>query len=86
MKLETDEAFENDDYETPIRPGSPRFEMPKIPEGYVMDEEVTREILSCKDRNDLKKLLRKYKEKTLHVRMKCDPKFATSPIFATDKD
>ena len=36
--VETDEAFETDDYETPIRPSSPRFEMPKIPEGYVMDE------------------------------------------------
>ena len=36
---ETDEAYEtDDDYETPISPSSPRFEMPKIPEGYVMDE------------------------------------------------
>ena len=83
---ETDKAFEIDDYETPISPSSPRFEMPKIPEGYVMDEEVTREILSCKDRNDLKKLLCKYKEKALNATMKCDPKFATSTIFVTDQD
>ena len=25
-------------------------------------------------------------EKSLNARMKCDPKFATSPIFVTDKD
>ena len=76
---ETDEAYETDDdfYETPISPSSPKFEMPKIPEGYVMDEEITREILSCKDRNDIKNLLHKYKEKTLNARMKCDRKFAT---------
>ena len=83
----TDEAYEtDDDYETPISPSSPKFEMPKIPEGYVMDEEISREILSCKDRDDLKKLLCKYKEKPLNARMNCDPKFATSPICVTDKD
>ena len=51
-----------------------------------MDEEVARDFLACKDRDDLKKLLVKLKEKSLNVRMKCDPKFATSPIFVTDKD
>ena len=56
---EIDEVFETENYETPIRPSSPRFEMPKIPEGYVLDGEIAREILSCKDRDDLKKLLRK---------------------------
>ena len=60
--------------------------MPKIPEGYVMDEEIAREFLACNDRDDLKKLLCKLKEKSLSARMKYDPKFTTSPIFVTDKD
>ena len=51
-----------------------------------MNEETTRDILACKDRDDLEKLLCKYKEKSLNARMKCDPKFATSPIFIDDKD
>ena len=46
-----------------------------------MDEETTRNILACKDRDDLEKLLCKYKENTLNAKMKCDPQFATSPIF-----
>jgi hypothetical protein len=83
---ETDEIFETENYEIPIRPSSPRVELPKIPEGYVMDEEVSRDFLACKDRDDLKKLLCKLKEKSLNARMKCDPKFATSPIFVIDKD
>ena len=51
-----------------------------------MSEEATRDILSCNDRDDLEKLLCKYKEKSLNARMKCDPKFASSPIFIDDKD
>ena len=51
-----------------------------------MSEETTRDILACNDRDDLEKLLHKYKEKYLNARMKCDPKFATSPIFIDDKD
>ena len=82
---ETDEVPETENYETPIRPSSPRFELPKIPKGYVMNEKAAMEILACNDRNDLKKLLCKLKEKSLNTRMKCDPKFATSPIFVTDK-
>jgi hypothetical protein len=39
---ETDEI-----YDSPIRPSSPRIEMPKIPEGYVVCEEITRELLAC---------------------------------------
>ena len=42
--------------------------------------------LACNDRNDLKKLLAKLKEKTLNARMKYDPAFVTSPICVTDKD
>ena len=83
---ETDEILETENLETPIRPSSPRYELPKIPEGYVMDNETTRDFLACNDRDDLKKLLCKLKEKSLNARMKCDPKFATSPIFVTDKD
>jgi hypothetical protein len=52
-----------------------------------MDEDqVARVFLACNDRDDLMKLLCKLKEKSLNARMKCDPKFATSPIFVTDKD
>ena len=72
--------------ETPARTSLPRYELPKVPEGYVMNEETTRDILACKDRDDLEKLLCKYKEKSLNARMKCDPKFATSPIAIADKD
>src|SRR6266511_2258469 len=51
-----------------------------------MDEETAREFFACNDRNDLKKVLAKLKEKSLNARMKYDPDFATSPIFVTDKD
>ena len=51
-----------------------------------MDGEVARDFLACKDREDLKKLLVKLKEKSLNARMQYDPRFATSPIFVTDKD
>ena len=51
-----------------------------------MSDEATRDILACKDRDDLEKLLCKYKERSLNAKMKCDPKFATSPICVTDKD
>ena len=84
--VESDDELETENLETPIRSSSPRYELPKIAEGYVMDEETTREILTCKDRDDLEKLLCKYKERSLNAKMKCDPKFATSPIFIDDKD
>jgi hypothetical protein len=64
--VETDEELETKNLETPIRPSSPRYELPKVLEGYVTDEETTRDILACKDRDDLEKLLCKYKEKTLN--------------------
>ena len=51
-----------------------------------MVDETTRDILACKDRDDLEKLLCKYKEKSLNARMKYDPAYATSPTFVTDKD
>ena len=42
-----------------------------------MNEETTRDILACKYRYDLEKLLCKYNEKSLNDRIKYDPKFAT---------
>ena len=51
-----------------------------------MDGEVARDFLAYKDRDDLKKLLCKWKEKSWNARMQYDPKFSTSPIFVTDKD
>ena len=79
--LETDIIEDSDDEGSP-----PKYELPVVPEGYVMDEETTRDILACNDRSDLKKLLAKLKQKSLNARMKYDPAFATSPIFVTDKD
>ena len=79
--IETDNIDESDDEDSP-----PRYELPVVPEGYVMDEETARDFLACNDRYDLKKLLVKLKEKSLNARMKYDPAFATSPIFVTDKD
>ena len=79
--IETDNIDESDDEDSP-----PRYELPVVPEGYVMDEETARDFLACNDRSDLKKLLVKLKEKSLNARMKYDPAFATSPIFVTDKD
>jgi hypothetical protein len=84
--VETDDELETKNLETPTRTSPPRYELPKVPEGYAMGEEATRDILACKDRGDLEKLLSKYKERSLNARMKCDPKFATSPIFVDDKD
>ena len=83
---ESDEIIETEHYDTPARPSSTRYELPNIPKGYVMEGEVARDFLACKDRDDLKKLICKWKEKSLNARMQYDPKFATSPIFVTDKD
>ena len=35
------------------------YELPIVPEGFVMDEETARDFLACNDRSDLKKLLAK---------------------------
>ena len=59
--VETDDELETETLETPDRTSLPRYELPKVPEGYVMGEEATRDILACKDRDDLEKLLCKYK-------------------------
>ena len=39
------------------------YVLPIVPEGYVMDEETARDLLSCNDRSDHKKLLPKLKQK-----------------------
>ena len=79
--INTDNIDESDDEDSP-----PRYELPDVPQGYVMDEETARDLFACKDRYDLKKLLAKLKEKSLNARMKYDPAFATSPICISDKD
>ena len=62
-------------------------ELPVMPDTrYVMEGEIAEDFLACKDSYDVEKLLCKWKEKSLNARMKYDPKFATSPIFVTDKD
>ena len=50
--IETDNIDESDDEDSP-----PRYELPVVPEDYVMDEETARDLFACKDRYDLKKLL-----------------------------
>ena len=68
-----DYELETENLETPTRTSLPRYVLPKVLEAYVMNEETTRDILACKDRDDLEKLLCKYKEKSLSAKMKCDP-------------
>ena len=45
---ETDEIFETEHFETPIRPSYPRYELPIMHEGYVMDGEVATDFLLVK--------------------------------------
>ena len=80
------DAIEIEPAFAPARSSSPRYELPDIPEGYVMEGEIDEDFLACKDAYDAEKLLLKWKEKSREARMKNDPKFATSPIFVTDKD
>ena len=49
--IESDNIDESDDEDSP-----PRYELPVVPEGYVMDEETARDFLACNDMSDLKKL------------------------------
>ncbi|KAE8776981.1 putative PSD protein [Hordeum vulgare] len=84
--IEYDDELETENLETPTRTSPPRYEFPKVPEGYTMSDEATTDILACKDRDDLEKLLCKCKEKSLNAKMKCDPEFATSLIFIDHKD
>ncbi|KAI4995780.1 hypothetical protein ZWY2020_037868 [Hordeum vulgare] len=83
---ETAEIIEVEPAISPVRTSSPRYELPDMLEGYVMEGEIAQEFLACKDSYDIENLLRKWKEKSLNARMKYDPKFATSPVFVTDND
>lgn len=83
---ETADTIEVEPAILPVRTSSPRYELPDMPEGYVMEGEIAEDFLACKDSYDVEKLLRKWKEKSLNARMKYDSKFATSPIFVIDKD
>ena len=47
--IETDNIDESDDEDSP-----PRYELPVVPEVYVMGEETARDFLACNDRSDLK--------------------------------
>ena len=82
----TDEIIETENFETPDKTSSHRYELPVVPKGYIMDEEAARDFLACNDRDDPKKLLAKLKEKSLNARMKYDPAFATSHICICNKD
>ena len=51
--IETDYIKDSDDEDSPPN----TYELPVVPEGYVLDEESARAILACNDRYDLKRLL-----------------------------
>ena len=51
--VEFDDELETKTPKTLARASPPRYELPKVPEGYVVSEEATRDILACKDRDDL---------------------------------
>ena len=55
--VESDDELETETPETPARTSLLVYGLPKVPECYVMNEETTRDILACKDRDDLEKLL-----------------------------
>ena len=46
--VESDDELETESPEIPARTSLPRYEFPKVLEGYVMNEETTRDILTCK--------------------------------------
>ena len=46
----------------PARSSSPRYELPDIHEGYVMEGEIAEDFLACKDAYDAEKLVLKWKE------------------------
>ena len=70
---ETADTIEIEPAFAPVRSSSPRYELPDIPEGYVMEGEIDEDFLACKDAYDAEKLLLKWKEKSLKARMKYDP-------------
>ena len=47
--VESDDELETETPETPARTSLARYELAKVPEGYFMSEEATRDILACND-------------------------------------
>ena len=64
----------------------PDYELPVVPEGYVIEEEVARAILACNNNDELRRLIAKWNKESLRDKMRPDSAFATSPICVTDKD
>ena len=60
--FETVEIIEVEPSISPVRTSSPRYELPNMPEGYVMEGEIAQDFLACKDGYDVENLLRKWKE------------------------
>ena len=60
--IENEIIDESDDEGSP-----PNYELPVVPEGYVMEEEAARAILACNDRYELKRLLAKWKQQSLNA-------------------
>ena len=78
-ELETSE-----NYESPITPSTPiRDKIPDVPEA---DEEFAREFMAFDTNKGIEGLIAMVKERAMNKMMKLDPRFATSPIFVTDKD
>ena len=50
--IETDNIDKSDDEDSP-----PRYELPVVLEGYVMDEETARDFFACNDREDLQRIV-----------------------------
>ena len=65
----TEESIETQNHDSPLGTSAPRYELPKVPKGYIIDEETARDFFACNDRDHLKKLLAKLKEKSLDARM-----------------
>ncbi|KAI5014858.1 hypothetical protein ZWY2020_056248 [Hordeum vulgare] len=56
---DTANAIEIEPAFAPARSSSPRYELPDIPEGYVMEGEIAGDFLACKDAYDAEKLVLK---------------------------
>ena len=61
-RVRENEIMDNIDESDDEDPSPNKYELPVVPEGYVMDEETARDFLAWNDRYDLKKLLAKLEE------------------------
>ena len=70
---ETADTIEVEPAILPARTSSPIPELPDMPDTrYVMEGEIAKDFLACKDAYDAEKLLLKWKEKSREVRLKND--------------